>query len=1290
MYPKCSHKLLIVFLMNLCVRLVAQNDMATWYFGNYAGLNFMTSPPTIVLNSAMNASSSGVAGASIADASGNLLFYTDGQTVWNSANAVMANGTGLINSSSAAAYQVPLIVKQPGNSNIYFIITYSNMPVSSTALCYSTVDMSLAAGLGSVTAQNVVFATGIYRSAMAATRHCNGRDAWLITQLQVGFGNCLFHSFAVTSSGINLSPVVSTALSALNALYSEMVVSPDGKKIGMQDNSQPAIADFDNNTGIVSNHFILAGPNYLSCYGLAFSPDATKLYTYNQIYLLQWNVCAGSNSAVYASRDSLFLNTNIRDLKLAINGKIYLITNNATQLAVINAPNQPIPLINYVAGAQSIAPNSGSYLPKHENGFKHAPPQTPQFTYTVSNSFGCQTASFTAMPVVQNYTTIGCTVVGYSLTSLAWNFGDPNSGAANTSTLVNSGHFFSALGTYTVQLILYYSCNGANDTLSQVVQVNQPCLSVTSGGILCSSLGTATVSSLIGTGPFSYSWIPSGQTSSIATGLSPGTYTVLVHDITNNTYTATTTFTTSVPLTATLSASSSVSCYGAANGTANIITASGSGNAHYLWSNGLSTFTISSPSSLTAGSWTIIVTDALTGCVADSVFLITQPPPLNIGVSPGTSSICSGSSLALIGSSSGATGIIYQWQPVAGLLSGNTITVTASPSVTTIYTLTASLNSCSEIASCTVYVVPPPNLNVSLSSATACAEALNGSANTITLTAGGASTYTISTPNDIYNSNPNGPVTNLNTLPPHIPGMSTATVYGSNGVCTVSATAIFSILPNPTVSIGSPTPVICAGQSFTYTSAGANSYIWSSGTPGQTVITTGNIAVFNSTTSAVFSVYGGSLGCNSTIQSTTITVNPLPLVNISPNPVTTCIGRPVLLNVLGTGAQYNWNPSLWLSAASSATVYANPPAQQNYTVVASLNSCTNAAIVTVSLLPLPSPIITAATQSVCANSDIELHGSGGVNYFWKGPVSEMQGQDVILKAFSANYSGIYTLTVRDQNSCEASVTQSITVRTLPDGYFDPTGMQGCAPLYADMVFQQVQGSAPLTSLNWQVNNNRFTGTSFSYPFTAAGNYVISGDLTDIYHCANTVTAMVSVYPKPHADFSFIPEHPVEDFEEVHFSNQTLGASSFGWEFINEHNKSTSKDPVFLFHDAGIYPVALVVQNQWSCKDTIVKAVTVVPDFAVYVPNAFTPNDDGKNESFKPVMRNVQRSTFYVFDRWGEKLFETSDPADGWDGSYKGSPCQQGEYAWKLIIVSQGNNIDSKQQSELTGRVLLYK
>jgi gliding motility-associated-like protein len=251
-------------------------------------------------------------------------------------------------------------------------------------------------------------------------------------------------------------------------------------------------------------------------------------------------------------------------------------------------------------------------------------------------------------------------------------------------------------------------------------------------------------------------------------------------------------------------------------------------------------------------------------------------------------------------------------------------------------------------------------------------------------------------------------------------------------------------------------------------------------------------------------------------------------------------------------------------------------------------------------------------------------------------------------------------------------------------------LNGCAPFQATYDAVVVNALHPLVSVNsWEINNEQVSQSQqLYYRFDHPGSYIVKSSVTSVRGCINTITLSVIAYPQPKADFTFSPGKPVESFDRVTFvpyEDETL--TGFSWYFINNDplNRSRITSPDYLFEQAGTYPVALLVTNQWGCEDTIVKTITIEPDFSVYVPNAFTPNYDGKNELFYPVTRGAKLLRFMVYDRWGEKLYETTDLGAGWDGTYKGEACKQDVYVWKLNV--SGRNGEEKK---LSGTVTLFR
>jgi len=244
---------LVLAIALLSVVSSAQNQTKKWLFGATAGIDFVPGTPIPITTGAMNPWEGC---ASIADATGALLFYTDGLQVWNKLNLVMPNGTGLMGNSSST--QSGVIVKQPGNPNIYYIFT-TDAQAGANGLRYTTVDMSLAAGNGSVTVKNTLI-YGQTTEKLTAVRHCNGVDIWVVSH---DYPTNNFRANLVTAAGVGPSilSAVGPAHSGSTNTIGQMKASPNGRKLAYGAEYAPFDAfhlfDFNNATGVVSNYLNL-------------------------------------------------------------------------------------------------------------------------------------------------------------------------------------------------------------------------------------------------------------------------------------------------------------------------------------------------------------------------------------------------------------------------------------------------------------------------------------------------------------------------------------------------------------------------------------------------------------------------------------------------------------------------------------------------------------------------------------------------------------------------------------------------------------------------------------------------------------------------------------------------------------------------------------------------------------------------------------------------------------------------------------------------------------------------
>ncbi|MBK7391088.1 MAG: T9SS type A sorting domain-containing protein [Bacteroidetes bacterium] len=349
-------KILLPFLLILIsFSANAQKYGNTWYFGDKAGMHFNNCNPIPVTTSNID----GFEGcATYNDTSGQVLFYTNGEKVWNRLNNVMPNGQ--ISSSGSTKSQT-IIIPFPGSDSLYYIITTCIQGQPASVSEFHIVDMSLNNGNGDVSSKNNLLTTAVATEQVAATYHANGTDIWLVLHEYLTNNFLVFH---VTPAGIPAFPQyypVGTGLlpcsSNMNA-RGQIKFSPDGSKLAINGNGVGndilsnllTLYDFDINTGVVSNPIDL--PFSRGDFSLSFSPDNTKLYgatwkafnftasDYNILY--QFDLSSGVPSTIINSKvilDSIPIPQSFGDMKLGPDGRIYIARNNSDFLDVIRFPN---------------------------------------------------------------------------------------------------------------------------------------------------------------------------------------------------------------------------------------------------------------------------------------------------------------------------------------------------------------------------------------------------------------------------------------------------------------------------------------------------------------------------------------------------------------------------------------------------------------------------------------------------------------------------------------------------------------------------------------------------------------------------------------------------------------------------------------------------------------------------------------------------------------------------------------------------------------------------------------
>ncbi len=325
-----------------------QNTSNIWYFGNKAGLNFNTDPPTALTDGQLN-TQEGV--ATIADNNGQLLFYTDGITVWDRTHQTMPNGNNSLNGHESST-QSGIIVPNLGNSNLYYIFTVDEL-AGSDGLSYSTVDISmegngtLANPLGNIVSSelNISLATPVTEKITGVLKP-DFTGYWIIAH---GWNNNQFYAFEVTCDGINPEPVISEVgnihsggTDNINAV-GYMRATIDGEKLALvnRNNGTIDIYDFDNNTGMVSNEIEITPFNNL-IYGIEFSITGSFLYIGGSTTISRYNMSSGEHIPI-SFNSSIPSSNVVRALQLGPDGNIYVSLRNSNYISVIYNPDGNFP-----------------------------------------------------------------------------------------------------------------------------------------------------------------------------------------------------------------------------------------------------------------------------------------------------------------------------------------------------------------------------------------------------------------------------------------------------------------------------------------------------------------------------------------------------------------------------------------------------------------------------------------------------------------------------------------------------------------------------------------------------------------------------------------------------------------------------------------------------------------------------------------------------------------------------------------------------------------------------------
>ncbi|MBE7508907.1 MAG: gliding motility-associated C-terminal domain-containing protein [Bacteroidia bacterium] len=914
--------------------------------------------------------------------------------------------------------------------------------------------------------------------------------------------------------------------------------------------------------------------------------------------------------------------------------------------------------------------------------------------YETPTCFASDTISVTvAAPTasISGVTTI-CSGQATTLTATAGNSYIWSNGATSQSITVSSATTYTVTVTYP---------GGCTASASVAVTANtNPTPSITGNNSICQGQ-----SSTLSAGSYtSYQW-STGSTSANISANTSGIYTVTVTDA--NGCTGSTTFNLTVnPNPSPAITGTTAFCQGA-----NSTLSAGGGYASYLWSTGAVTPTLNVT---TGGTYSVTVTNAY-GCSASASLPITVyslPAP----VINGPAGICPGASAALTTGSFAA----YVWST-----GSNTQTINTNVPGTYAVTVTDA-NGCIDSVSYTLaaYTNPTPVITgtaaicqnqsslLDAGSFTSYNWSTGASTQTISVTQSGTYSVTVTNSNGcsaaasfavLVNPLPTPAITGINafcsgdssqlTVTGNYPsylwstgasssavtvnagGNYVVTVTDANG-CTASASQSITVwsLPSPVISGDNN---ICIGETATLSTGNYASYQWSTGASTDSISTTtaGNYIV----------TVTDMNGCVNTSAPFNVAVHQLPSAIVS-GTTAICVGQstPVQIDITGTPPfRYGYTDGStafgpFTTSNSTVTIPVAPTSATTYTLNLITDLYCNgnfggSAAITVN--PLPQPVITGPS-AICENETALLNAGAFAAYQWS------TGENTAF--INANTNGNYTCTVTSAVGCVNSANFYLTVNPLPVVTFTNDSSLTCEVPRIHFTNTSVYPAGSVFS--WNFGDAVSSEMNPVHQYDSSGTYPVTLIITTPAGCVDSSTQNVdiTIFPLPLAQFDVSPDFAPLYNSTIELKDNSENAVTWHWDF-GDGQKSDIPVSQYQYQSPGKYTITLQITNIAGCESVTSREVFITPFF---IPNAFTPNGDGKNETFYDpgYAFDVSSVTMRIWNRWGQMVFSSDNMSHVWDGKdASGNDAPQGVYYYTLKVVQ-----NSGHENDYAGSVTLVR
>jgi gliding motility-associated-like protein len=475
--------------------------------------------------------------------------------------------------------------------------------------------------------------------------------------------------------------------------------------------------------------------------------------------------------------------------------------------------------------------------------------------------------------------------------------------------------------------------------------------------------------------------------------------------------------------------------------------------------------------------------------------------------------------------------------------------------------------------------------------------------------------------------------------------------YGCNAYDTIQIQNYIS----PVVSLGNDLS-LCDNTIVILDAGLFESYLWSDNSVTQSI---------QPSTTGVYSVeVKDKNGCKAS-DTVMVSVFAVPVIDLG-NDTSFCSGNNLVITAPASYDKYEWT-----NGSTNDSIQVSTSGTYSLTVTDS-NECQSKDSVFAE--EIPTPLVSFIVNNVCEGNPIAFqNNSSSGSYLWKlGDGNTLNDSN---PTYTYTQAGNYNVVLLvESNGCVDSLQTNLMVYAKPLPGFKADVVSGCMPLevqFTDTTLNSKQ-------YKWEFGDGKISIKSDPlHTYKDSGNYSVNLTVVSTEGCSAKITVadMIDVYPLPKANFELDKSELNITQPDLSCKNTSSGAITFYW-YFSDGTVVIDNNPLHTFNDTGLYMIKQVVESQYGCLDSMEKSIKVIRDYNLFIPNTFTPNNDGLNDVFLPqgVGLRLYEYSLKVYTRWGDVLFVSNNPKEGWDGTINNKPVQDGNYLWQINISDKKNEL----------------